>query len=89
MKKVWKASVEFEGEKHVSNKLIFLFIDAHKFLGTELSPEEIVEAALAAHSADFDAHMTSVVFEDLLHLMLFKPGSSICNSCPCSNDASL
>ena len=67
MKKVWKASEEFEEGKYVSNKLIFLFIDAHKFLGNQLSPAEIVQAAIEAHSADFDAHMTSVVFEALLH----------------------
>ena len=54
-------------EKYVSNKLIFLFLDAHKLLGNGLSPVGIVEAALGAHSADFDAHMTSVVFEALLH----------------------
>ena len=85
MKKVWKASEEFEEGKYVSNKLIFLFIDAHKFLGNELSPVEIVEAALEAHSADFDAHMTSVVFEALLPFL--KAGSSICSSCLCSSSS--
>ena len=67
MKRVWKDSEEFDPEKYVCNKLIFLYLDAQKFLGNELSPTEIIDAGLAAHSADFDAHMTSIVFEALLH----------------------
>ena len=67
MKKVWKNSDENQGG-FVCNKLIFLYIDAEKFLGNELSAREIVDAGISAsaHEADFDAYMTSVVFEAML-----------------------
>ena len=70
MKKVWKNSDE-GGD--VCNKLIFLYTDAEKFLGNELSPSEIVDAGLDAHEADFDAHMTSVVFQAMLRFSTPPP----------------
>ena len=66
MKKVWKNSDENQGG-FVSNKLIYLYIDAEKFLGNELSAREIVDAGFNAHEADFDAYMTLRVFEAMLY----------------------
>ena len=43
MKGVWENSDENEGGQ-VCNKLIYLYIDAEKFLGNELSAREIVDA---------------------------------------------
>ena len=65
----------------VWNKLIFLYIDACKFLGSALTPIEIVEVAFKAHSADFDAHMTSTVFKAMLHFSKSKQSEqSSCQS---------
>lgn len=66
MKRVWKESDEFDAEKHVCNKLLYLFIDAMKFLGSTLTAEEMLAASFEAHEADFDAYMTSKVFEAMI-----------------------
>ena len=38
MKKVWKDSDEYDPYKYVCNKLLYLYIDAMKFLGSPLCP---------------------------------------------------
>ena len=73
MKKVWKDSDEYDPYKYVCNKLLYLYIDAMKFLGSPLSAVEMIDAALDAHEADFDSHMTSVVFQAMLRFSNAAP----------------
>ena len=86
MKKVWKNSDESEGCV-VRNKLLYLYIGGEKFLGNQLSPHEIVDAAINAHEADFDAYMTSRVFEAMLYFSNAHPTYVFLKPCsvhPCS-----
>ena len=51
---------------HVRCKLVLLYLDALEYQGTELTPDIVQAAYLAAHAADADATMTRVVFETML-----------------------
>jgi len=67
-RKMKEAVRRLDPDVHVCCKLVLLYLDALEYLGTEVTPAVRDAAILGAHKADFDATMTTVVFQAMLKL---------------------